>query len=83
MATRKKSTRAKKRATGAAIKGLPKTKKFGGKTYTKSTCGKTKTAAKATAKRVRKSGKNARVVKDPKTGRHCVFTRGRAKSKKR
>jgi len=74
MATTKTSTR--KKATG-----LAKTKKFAGKTYTKSSCAKLKTAATKVAKAARAKGKAARVVKNP-AGGYCVFTRGAARKAK-
>lgn len=69
----------KPRRKKAAAKALPKTKAFNGKNYKKSSCGATKTAAKKTADNARKRGKLARVVKDPKTGKHCVYVRGAAR----
>lgn len=72
----KSSSVKRETAVVAGVKGLPKTKKFGGKTFTKKTCSKSKTAAKVVAKQYRKSGKNARVVQDPKTKSYCVFARG-------
>ena len=70
----------KKASTTRKVSGLPKTKKFGGKTYTKTSCSKKKTDAKKKAERMRKAGKNARVVKNP-AGGYCVFGRGSAKKK--
>jgi len=78
MATAKTSTR-KKRVSGPAK--LTKTKKFAGKTYTKSSCAKLKTAATKVAKAARAKGKNARVVKNP-LGGFCVYTRGAARKTK-
>ncbi len=71
MATKKTSTRRK----SAKVSGLPKSKKFGGKTYTKKGCSRLKTEAKKRAKTLRGQGKNARVVKNPKGG-YCVYSRG-------
>lgn len=70
-----KKTRARKASGARKISGLPKTKKFGGKTYTKSSCSKLKSAAKKTADNIRSRGKNARVVKNP-AGGYCIYTRG-------
>lgn len=69
----------KPRRKKAAAKALPKTKAFNGKNYKKSSCGSTKTAANKTASNARKKGKLARVIKDPKTGKHCVYVRGAAR----
>lgn len=76
-----KSSRSKttggSRATKKGVKAsaAPKaTKVFGGVRFTKKACGKTKTAAKATADSLRKKGKKARVVKT--TVGYCVYTRG-------
>jgi len=66
--------RTKKKSTA---KALPAKKKFGVKVYTKSSCGKTKAQANATAANIRKKGGLARVVKDKKTGKHCVYKRSR------
>ncbi len=60
----------------ASVKGLAKTRKFSGKTYTKAACSKTKAGAKAKAKALRKAGKRARVVKNP-SGGHCVYSRSK------
>lgn len=68
MATKVKRAR-RKVATKAAP---PARKKFGKKTYTKVACSKTKTAANAKAKSLRKAGKAARVVKNP-LGGACVY----------
>ncbi len=54
-------------------KALSATKKFGRKIYKKVACSKSKLAANAKAKAARKSGKAARVVKNP-TGGYCLFT---------
>lgn len=45
--------------------------------YTKTSCHKTKTAAKSAATSARGSGKNARLRKNP-AGGYCVYTRRRA-----
>lgn len=86
MATTSIGRRKKRRSkiAGASARkaaGLTKTKKFAGKTYTKKACSKTKAGATAMAKRARKSGKAARVVKNPSTGSYCLYTRGAAKKK--
>ncbi|MEM1326149.1 MAG: hypothetical protein AAGI23_09360 [Bacteroidota bacterium] len=60
------ATRRKKRVAGTS----KATRKFNGKVYRRNSCSKTKTAAKAKAKRLRASGKKARVVGT------CVYTRG-------
>lgn len=65
MPTAKKSTK----------KPLPKRKVFNGKGYQKSSCSSTKGGAKKTAEAARKKGYKARVLKDPVTGKHCVFVR--------
>lgn len=62
----------KKKATKSAT---PARKMFGGKGYTKTSCSRTKTAAKKEAEAKRKSGKLARVVADKAAGRYCVYTR--------
>ena len=61
-----------------AVKGLPKTKEYGGKRYTKKTCSKSKAAAKKAAAKHRaaKSGNRARIEFDPKAKTYCVMTRG-------
>ncbi|MEO1626490.1 MAG: hypothetical protein AAFV25_15140 [Bacteroidota bacterium] len=73
MARKKTSSRRKK----STAKPLPQTKKFNGKNYKKDSCSTTKTNAKKTAKGLREKGKLARVVKDPKTKKHCVYTRSK------
>jgi hypothetical protein len=69
-----------KKRKRSAVSGLPATKKIGKKTYTKSSCAKTKVAANSKAKAARKSGKAARVVKNP-AGGYCLFTAGRKRKK--
>lgn len=70
----------KRRTIGKiAAKSLPATVKAFGKTWTKKSCSKTKTAASKTANASRKAGKAAMVKKNP-TGGYCTFVRGRKKS---
>jgi len=77
---RKSTTKARKAVGTKARKSAPKagaspaTKLFAGKRYTKKACSKTKTGAKATAKKLRDSGKNARIVKGGPG--YCVYARG-------
>lgn len=68
-----RGSRAKK-SGGARPAAAKATRTFSGKRYKKNTCSATKTAATATAKKVRSKGKAARVVKT-KVG-YCVYTRG-------
>ncbi len=58
------------------------TRKFGKKVYKKVSCSKTKTAAKAVAKKLRAQGKKARVVSSKNsTGcKHAVYSTGAAAS---
>ena len=65
MATTKKSTKKKSSVAGV--------KKLSGVNYKHHSCSTTSAGAKATAKKIRKTGKLARVV-----GK-CVYTRGKAK----
>lgn len=69
MATKKKATSRKKKSSVAG------TVKFSGVNYKHHSCSTTKAGAKATAKKIRSTGKKARVV-----GK-CVYTRGSAKKK--
>lgn len=73
----KKKTTGTKARSGKAGKAAasPAAKTFGGKRYTKKGCSATKTGAKATAKKLRDAGKNARIVKGG-PGRYCVYARG-------
>lgn len=77
---KKRKTVAKRKTTAkrktASVKGLPQRKKYGDKTYSKSTCSQSKADATKKAKAHRASGKGklARIAKDPKTGKYCVFT---------
>lgn len=72
-----KKTTGSRARTGKAGKAAasPAAKVFGGKRYTKKACSSTKTGAKATAKKLREAGKNARIVKGG-PGKYCVYTRG-------
>lgn len=78
--TRRKTTKARKAVGTKARKSAPKgaaspaTKVFAGKRYAKKACSKTKTGAKATAKKLREAGKNARIVKGGPG--YCVYARG-------
>ena len=57
------------------------TRRFGGKTYKKAMCSPKKSRATSIAKKARKMGQGARVVKS-RSGSHttyCVYTRGRKK----
>lgn len=78
-ATKAKKSTGRKAKVGrpAAVAGLAKTKKFAGKTYTKTACSTTVTDARKKADSVRKAGGAARVVKNPKGGA-CVYTRSAA-----
>lgn len=69
MATKKKATSRKKSSVAGTVK-------LSGMTYKKHSCSTTKTAAKATAKKLRAKGKLARVVGT------CVYTRGASRRKK-
>jgi len=62
-----------------ATKKLTATKKFGNKSYKRTSCSKTKLGATQKAKSARKAGKAARVVKNP-AGGYCLYT---AASKKK
>ena len=75
--TGRKATTTGRRATAKSTKGSasPAVKTFGGKRYTKKACSATKGGAKATAKKLRDAGKNARVVKGG-PGKYCVYARG-------
>jgi hypothetical protein len=63
----------------ATKKALTATKRFGKKTYRKVACSKTKLGATQKAKTARKSGKAARVVKNPNGG-YCLYTAGKKKA---
>lgn len=69
---RKKTTRRRKTAVGS----VPKTRKFGGKTYRHKMCSTSKRNAEKAAKSHRAKGKSkgARVVKTG--GKYCVYTKG-------
>ena len=68
MATKKKATKRKKSSVAGTVK-------LSGVNYKHLSCSTTKAGAKALAKKVRATGKKARVV-----GK-CVYTRGAAKKK--
>lgn len=76
-ATKARKTTRKAKVGRPAVAGLAKTKKFAGKTYTKTACSTTVTEARKKAVSVRASGGAARVVKNPKGGA-CVYTRSAA-----
>ncbi len=65
----------------SAPKSLTKTKKFGKKTYKKTACSLLKLVINMKAKNVRKTGRKARVVKNP-AGGYCLFTAGAARKAK-
>lgn len=76
MKTKSRATAKTKRRVGkAAVSGAKSTKKFGGKTYTKSSCSATVTEARKKADALKKQGKLARVVKNIKAKGACVYTR--------
>lgn len=62
----------------AKAKALPERKKIGTKTYTRKACGKTKTEASSAAKKIRSTGQNARVLKNP-SGGYCIYVAGKKK----
>ena len=66
------------KSRGRTAKALPKTKKFEGKQYKKSTCSKSKAEARKKAKAHRAKGtkKYARVAYDSTKKTYCVYTRG-------
>lgn len=76
MKTTKSRTSTTKRKVGRTkVAGTAKTKKFGGKTYTKTSCSATVTDARKKAASLKKSGKLVRVVKNVKAKGACVYAR--------
>lgn len=76
--SRTKTTRRKSSVRGVAkVAGTAKTKKFGGKTYTKTSCSGTVTEARKKATAIKATGKLARVVKNVGGKGACVYSRGK------